>query len=149
MTKTPDQEREEIRDGLRVAMERSIAVMRNASLYVARGEAIPFSVINDLIFARSIENELLTRKAAVDGTSPPATVVPITTVPLEIIQARLEAEGAWDTYVTYMFGAPARRNAFLKTMFIGRALAASDAATRNSMLNSGLTQAQVDRIMAV
>lgn len=96
--------------------------------------------------------ELQALLAAVNGPAP---------LPLELIQTRLEAEQvgattAWEVYCNFMFGTNARRNAFLKTIFLGRSINPSNNAVRTSLLNSltgaGLTAATaaaiVDRIFA-
>lgn len=155
---TPEQEREEIKDGLVAVLARSVALLRDAAVCAARGDTIPNDVLNGLVYNSSVENQLRVRLAVIDGTSPP--VIPqITTIPLPVIQGRLEAEGKWEIYVNYMFGAAARRNAFMRILMIGHAIEASDVSTRNSILNaltsapSSLPAAEaqeiVDRVMAL
>ena len=78
-----------------------------------------------------------------------ASLVIQPTISLDILQARIEVENLWDTYVNYMFGTANRRNAFLKTMFIGKSLSPNNTAFKNSLLSAGATQEQVDRITAV
>lgn len=73
---------------------------------------------------------------------------PPTTIPLDILQARIEAESAWDTYVNFMFGTATRRNAFVKTMFIGKPLRISGNGFITSLQGAGLTAQQIARITA-
>lgn len=70
------------------------------------------------------------------------------TIPLSTLQARIDTEGAWDTYVTYMFAVPARRNALLKIMMMGQPVDITNASLKTTLLGSGLVQAAVDRILA-
>jgi hypothetical protein len=77
-----------------------------------------------------------------------ASLVEPPSISLEILQKRIDAEGMWDTYVNYMFNLGTRRNAFLKVMFLGHPILTTDNGFKNSLLNAGCTQAQVDRIMA-
>lgn len=74
--------------------------------------------------------------------------VPPPTIPLELLQARIEAVGAWETYVNFMFANATRRNALMRTMMIGKPVRLDDVPLRNSMLGAGLTQVQVDGILA-
>lgn len=72
----------------------------------------------------------------------------VVSVPLELIQTRMENEGVWDTYVNFAFGNATRRNAFLKVMFIGRPVRSDSTAFRTSMTNAGISAAAQDRILA-
>src|SRR4051794_3167066 len=59
--------------------------------------------------------------AVIAAHDPTKQLVPL--IPLYTIQARMEAEtvaatDGWSTYVNYIFGLAARRNAFLKIVFI-------------------------------
>lgn len=73
---------------------------------------------------------------------------PVTRLPLGVLQARLEAEGAWDTYVNFMFGAPARRNAFLRLLLLGRPIRVDDGPFVTSLQGAGLTADQIARVTA-
>jgi hypothetical protein len=77
----------------------------------------------------------------------------VVSVPLELIQTRMEAEpisatNAWETYVNFVFGTNARRNAFLKIMFIGKPIRQDNTVFRTSMTNAGIAAAAQDRILA-
>lgn len=69
-------------------------------------------------------------------------------LPLEVVQQRLELEGGWDTYVNYMFGTNARRNAFVKTMFIGKPIRIEGDGFVASLQGAGFTVEQIGRITA-
>lgn len=72
----------------------------------------------------------------------------ITSIPLDLIQARMETEGVWDTYVNFAFGNATRRNVFLKVMFVGKPIRQDNATFKSSMTNAGISQAAQDRILA-
>ena len=80
-----------------------------------------------------------------------ASLVRQPSIPVSLIIARIEVEGMWNTYVDYMFGSTVRRNAFLRGIFLAQSggIKTNDTAFINSLLSAGLTQGQVDRIMAV
>lgn len=69
-------------------------------------------------------------------------------IPLAVIQSRLEAESGWDTYVNHMFGTAARRNAFLKTMFIGKPVQINGNGFVTSLQGAGFNAEQIGRITA-
>jgi hypothetical protein len=73
---------------------------------------------------------------------------PPRTIPLSVIQQRMEAQGLWDNFVNFMFGAPARRNAFLRLMMIGAPVRADSAALITAMQGAGFTQPQIDAVLA-
>jgi hypothetical protein len=73
---------------------------------------------------------------------------PPRTIPLAVIQQRMEAQGLWDNFVNFMFGAPARRNAFLRLMMIGAPVRADSAALITAMQGAGFTQPQIDAVLA-
>lgn len=84
-------------------------------------------------------------RAEVDAIlAPPPRPIELATA---LIQKRIELEGGWDTYVNYMFGAPARRNAFVKTMFLGN-LKLNDNSFVASLQGAGFTADQITRITA-
>lgn len=84
--------------------------------------------------------------AVIAAHDPSKKMVPL--IPLYTIQGRMEAEGVWDTYVNFMFGLATRRNAFLKTIFIGQPLPQNNAPFRTSMTGAGIATAAQDRILA-
>lgn len=82
----------------------------------------------------------------------PATTRPVT-IPLDVLQARMEAEpigatNAWETYVNWAFGTAARRNAFIKIMFVEKPIRQDSTAFRSSMTAAGISDAAQDRILA-
>lgn len=73
--------------------------------------------------------------------------IPVT-IPIHVLQSRLEIEGVWDDYVNYMFGAPARRNALLRIMMIAQPVAINGSPVRASLQGAGLTADQINRVLA-
>lgn len=69
-------------------------------------------------------------------------------IPLDLLQARIEAEGGWDTYVNFMFATATRRNAFLKTSFKGKPIAIDASGFITSLQGAGFTAQQIARITA-
>jgi hypothetical protein len=84
--------------------------------------------------------------AVIAAHDPTKQLVPL--IPLYTIQARMDTEGVWDTYVNFMFGLATRRNAFLKTIFIGQPLPQDNVPFRTSMAAAGISAAAIDRILA-
>lgn len=93
-----------------------------------------------------------TQAQAVIAAWDPNATRPVT-IPLDLIQARMEAEpisatNAWETYVNWAFGNATRRNAFVKIMFMGRPVRQDSAVFRTSMTSAGIPAAAQDRILA-
>lgn len=85
--------------------------------------------------------------------TPAAYVELVHAISLPVLQQRLEAEtvaatDGWTAYVNYMFGAAGRRNAFMKVMFIGRAILADDTGFRNTLTGAGFATDQIARVLA-
>lgn len=76
--------------------------------------------------------------------SPPA---PPFRLPTKVIEQRLTAIGKWDDYVNYMFGTNARRNAFLRIMFIGEPVLVGNGLT-TTLSGAGLTAQEIATVTA-
>ena len=64
------------------------------------------------------------------------------------LQARMEAEGVWEKWLNYMFGATARRNALMKRLFRNEPIDKAETTLRNSLAAAGITAEQIERILA-
>ena len=68
---TPEQEREEIRDGLAAVLARSVALLRAALVAKENAEPVPLDIHGALIDLQTQELALLTRAAVLTGDDPP------------------------------------------------------------------------------
>jgi hypothetical protein len=74
MANTPEQEREEIRDGLSYVLNRSVYLIRTAIVAHENSKDIPTETVTNLIELQRMEYKLLERRAALTGE--PETTYP-------------------------------------------------------------------------
>lgn len=125
-----------------------MAVPRYAYYINQAGRAVNLRFVNDAYVLGSGERDgFADALPSIDFISQQPEVV-VLRLPLDVLQARIEAEGQWEAYVNFMFGTPQRRNAFLKIIMIGQPVAINGSPVRTSFTNAGFSQAQIDRILA-
>lgn len=136
-----------MRASIEIATNQLIEAQSHADAETLLNNAVALGYARAAVTVREVTRA--EHAALLAGANPPQPI----TIPLPLLQARMEAEtvaaaDGWTAYVNYMFGATARRNAFLKTMFIGQPLRQDNAAFRTTLAGAGFALAQQDRVLA-